>query len=154
MNDTALPAAGALAPATATTTDIAALVARLSLGVMFLAHGLMKFVTFTLPGTYAFFESVGFPGWTAYVVSPAEVLAGVALVAGFRTRLVALLSLPILLGATHLLAGLTSLTFHHSASGVSLNNPFAPIIMLLVLDMVAAVAMKTSGSRAHSGAIR
>ena len=99
MNATTLPAAGAFAQATATTTDLAALLARLSLGVMFVAHGLMKFVTFTLPGTYAFFESVGFPGWTAYVVSPAEVLAGVALVAGFRTRLVALLSLPILLGA-------------------------------------------------------
>ena len=99
MNATILPAAGAFAQANATTTDLAALLARLSLGVMFVAHGLMKFVTFTLPGTYAFFESVGFPGWTAYVVSPAEVLAGVALIAGFRTRLVALLSLPILLGA-------------------------------------------------------
>lgn len=112
MNATTLPAAGAFAQATATTTDLAALLARLSLGVMFVAHGLMKFVTFTLPGTYAFFESVGFPGWTAYVVSPAEVLAGVALVAGFRTRLVALLALPILLGAI----------VPHAAAGWSFSN--------------------------------
>lgn len=83
----------------ATRLDLATLLLRASLGTMFLAHGLMKFVDFTLPGTAAFFESVGFPGWTAYIVSPAEVLAGVALIAGFRTRLVALLSLPILLGA-------------------------------------------------------
>ena len=97
MNVTTLSSAGTLAPAT--TTDLAALLLRSSLGVMFLAHGLMKFITFTLPGTYAFFESAGFPGWAAYIVSPAEVLAGIALIAGFRTRLVALLSLPILLGA-------------------------------------------------------
>ena len=50
MNATTLPAAGTYAPATATITEIAALVARLSLGVMFLAHGLMKFLTFTRPG--------------------------------------------------------------------------------------------------------
>jgi putative oxidoreductase len=90
-------------PETATTVatrlDYAALLLRASLGTMFLAHGLLKFISFTLPGTAAFFESVGFPGWTAYIVAPAEVLAGVALIAGFRTRLVALLSLPILLGA-------------------------------------------------------
>ena len=112
MNATTLPAAGAFARANAATTDIAALLARATLGVMFVAHGLMKFVTFTLPGTYAFFESVGFPGWTAYVVSPAEVLAGVALIAGFRTRLVALLSLPILLGAI----------VPHAAAGWSFSN--------------------------------
>lgn len=35
----------------------------------------------------------------AYVVAPAEVLAGLALIVGFQTRRVALLTLPILLGA-------------------------------------------------------
>ena len=103
MNTTTLPHARAV-PSVATAastnfTDHAALLLRVGLGVMFLAHGLMKFITFTLPGTATFFESVGFPGWTAYIVSPAEVLAGVALIVGFRTRLVALLSLPILLGS-------------------------------------------------------
>jgi putative oxidoreductase len=101
MNAIPLPAFANAEPAaiSATRLDFAALLLRTSLGTMFLAHGLMKFVDFTLPGTAAFFESVGFPGWTAYIVSPAEVLAGVALIAGFRTRLVTLLSLPILLGA-------------------------------------------------------
>lgn len=81
------------------TFDYATLLLRLMLGGMFLAHGLMKFVTFTLAGTAGFFESLGFPAWTAYVVAPAEVLAGVALLAGFQTRRVALASVPILLGA-------------------------------------------------------
>jgi len=100
MNTTTLTSTNTKAAAiSATRLDYAALLLRASLGTMFLAHGLMKFVDFTLPGTAAFFESVGFPGWTAYVVAPAEVLAGIALIVGFRTRLVALLSLPILLGA-------------------------------------------------------
>ena len=72
---------------------------RIALGAMFLAHGLLKVLVFTLPGTAGFFESVGFPGFLAYVVVPAEVLAGVALLAGFRTRLVAAATIPLLIGA-------------------------------------------------------
>lgn len=72
---------------------------RVALGVMFLAHGLLKVLVFTLPGTAGFFASVGFPGFLAYIVAPAEILAGVALLAGYRTRLVAALSVPILIGA-------------------------------------------------------
>jgi putative oxidoreductase len=88
-----------------TNNDYAALVLRLALGVMFLTHGLLKFFVFTLPGTAGFFASVGFPGWTAYVVTPAEVLAGLALIAGFQTRWVALAGVPVLLGALAVHAG-------------------------------------------------
>lgn len=72
---------------------------RLALGTMFLAHGLLKIIVFTLPGTAGFFESVGFPGFLAYLVAPAEVVAGAALLVGYRTRLVAALMVPVLLGA-------------------------------------------------------
>lgn len=72
---------------------------RVALGTMFLAHGLLKFVVFTLAGTAGFFESIGLPGFLAYIVAPAEVAAGVALLIGFQTRLVSALSLPILIGA-------------------------------------------------------
>lgn len=72
---------------------------RIALGVMFLAHGLLKVLVFTLPGTAAFFASVGFPAFAAYLVVPAEVLAGIALILGFHTRLVALATIPLLLGA-------------------------------------------------------
>ena len=87
------------------TFDYAALLLRLSLGGMFLAHGLLKILVFTLPGTAGFFESVGFPGWAAYIVAPAELLAGLALIAGFQTRWVALAGIPVLLGALAVHAG-------------------------------------------------
>ena len=44
------------------TAPYAALVLRVSLGVMFIAHALLKILVFTLPGTAQFFDSVGFPG--------------------------------------------------------------------------------------------
>lgn len=73
---------------------------RLALGIMFLSHGATKIFVFTLPGTAAFFSSIGFPGFFAYIVGPAEFLAGIALIAGFRTRLISALTLPILIGAS------------------------------------------------------
>jgi putative oxidoreductase len=82
----------------ANTSDYGKLLLRIASGAMFLAHGFQKFLVFTLPGTAGFFKSVGFPGWAAYIVAPAEVLAGVALLIGFQVRWVALASLPILLG--------------------------------------------------------
>jgi putative oxidoreductase len=81
------------------TSEYGALILRLALGAMYLAHGLLKVFVFTLPGTAGFFAAQGFPAWTAYLVVVAEILAGVALIAGFQVRLVALAGLPILFGA-------------------------------------------------------
>ena len=83
----------------------AALVNRLALGTMFLAHGLLKVFVFTLPGTVGFFESIGFPGWTAYLVTLAEIAGGAALILGIRARWVAAALLPVLLGALYVHLG-------------------------------------------------
>jgi putative oxidoreductase len=81
------------------TSDYGALVLRLALGTMYIAHALLKVFVFTLPGTAGFFAAQGFPAWTAYVVVIGELLAGIALIVGFQVRLVALAGLPILFGA-------------------------------------------------------
>ena len=82
------------------TAPFAALLLRVSLGVMFLAHGLyLKGFVFTLPGTAQFFESIGLPGPLAYAVFAAETIGGIMLIAGYRTREVSLVLLPVLLGA-------------------------------------------------------
>ena len=82
-------------------TDYAALMLRIALGVMFIAHGLLKVLVFTLPGTVGFFESVGFPGWMAYLVILAEIGGGVLLLAGLGVRIVSLTLVPVLLGAAY-----------------------------------------------------
>ena len=79
--------------------ELGATLLRLALGAMYLSHAGLKIFTFTMPGTVQFFQSVGYPGWTAYAVVAAEVLAGVLLIAGIQVRAVALALLPVLLGA-------------------------------------------------------
>ncbi len=85
--------------------DAAAVVLRTTLGVMFIAHALLKYFVFTLPGTVAFFESLGLPGPLAYVTIAAELIGGALLVAGIRTRHVALALMPFVIGATWAHAG-------------------------------------------------
>ena len=70
-----------------------------ALGVMFIAHGLLKVFVFTVPGTVQFFESIGFPAPLAYVTIFAEVIGGAMILVGYQTRWVSLALVPILLGA-------------------------------------------------------
>ncbi|MDN3523060.1 DoxX family protein [Halomonas ramblicola] len=72
---------------------------RIALGVMTLAHGLMKVFVFTVPGTVGYFESLGLPGVLAYLTILAEVGGGLALILGLFTRWVSLALVPVLLGA-------------------------------------------------------
>ncbi|PVA08244.1 DoxX family protein [Thalassorhabdomicrobium marinisediminis] len=88
-----------------TNTNVGATLARLSLGVILLAHGLLKLFVFTLPGTVAFFDSLGYPAIIAYLTVFAEVVGGAALIAGLYSRLVAVLSLPVLIGSFWVHAG-------------------------------------------------
>ncbi|MFQ5785544.1 MAG: DoxX family protein [Alphaproteobacteria bacterium] len=84
------------------TAPMAALLLRLGLGVMFIAHSLLKVFVFTMPGTVQFFESFGLPGWVAYVVMAAELGGGALLILGLYARWVALALVPVLLGAAFL----------------------------------------------------
>ena len=94
-------------------TEYAALLLRIGLGAMFVAHGLLKVMVFTLPGTAGFFEQIGFPGWLAYIVAFAEIGGGILLLAGIAVRAVSAALLPVLLGAV----------FVHFGSGWVFSNP-------------------------------
>lgn len=88
-------------PAHDRATDLAAFVLRIALGTMFIAHSLiLKLFIFTLPGTAQFFASIGLPEWFAYVVFTLEAVGGFLLILGVQVRLVSLILLPILAGAT------------------------------------------------------
>lgn len=83
------------------TAPYAALLLRVTLGTLFIAHGLLlKVFTFTIPGTVSFFESIGYPGFFAYLVILGEIGGGLALILGMWTRPISLLLLPIMIGAT------------------------------------------------------
>jgi putative oxidoreductase len=82
-----------------TRIDVAALLLRSALGVMFVAHALLKYFVFTPAGTVQFFESLGLPGPLAYATIAAELVGGVLLLVGAYTRTVAFALVPVLLGA-------------------------------------------------------
>jgi putative oxidoreductase len=81
------------------TAPYAALLLRLTLGTMFVAHALLKVFVFTLPGTVQFFESLGLPAALAYATVGAELVGGALLILGIGTRWVAVALIPFLLGA-------------------------------------------------------
>ena len=80
-------------------TAFGVLLLHVSLGVMWIAHALLKLFVFTLPGTATFFESVGLPGVLAYPVFAAELMGGLALILGVYARQVSLALLPVILTA-------------------------------------------------------
>jgi putative oxidoreductase len=69
---------------------------RVSLGIMWIAHALLKLFVFTLPGTAQFFVSIGYPGFLAYPVFAVELFGGIALVLGIYARQVALALIPVM----------------------------------------------------------
>jgi len=62
--------------------DLAALILRITIGIMFLAHGLTKLLVFTPAGTAQFFASLGLPEFLAYLTIVFEIGGGICLVLG------------------------------------------------------------------------
>jgi len=80
------------------TAPYAALVLRVCLGILFLAHVSLKIFVFKPAGTAGYFASLGLPGWLAYLTIAAELFGGVFLIAGIFPRYVAIALIPLMLG--------------------------------------------------------
>ena len=96
------------------TAPYAALLLRLSMGIMFLAHVYLKFFVFTLPGFVGYFDSLGLPAIVAYGIVALELLGGIALILGIYPSLVALPLAVEMLG---------TIVFVHGANGWLFTNP-------------------------------
>lgn len=72
--------------------NLGLLIIRLTLGVLMLLHGLAKLGS-GVDGIVGMLQSKGLPGFIAYGVYVGEVLAPLALIVGFRTRLAAVILL-------------------------------------------------------------
>jgi len=91
-----------------------ALLLRLTSGFAFLLHGFyLKVFVFGMAGTVGFFESLGLPGFTAWLTVLGETLGGLMLILGLQVRLASLWLIPILLGAVWV----------HSGNGWGFGNP-------------------------------
>lgn len=78
---------------------------RAALGIMFIAHAYLKIAIFTVPGFEGFLGQVGLPTFLAWPIILAELIGGLAILAGAYARLVSLALLPLLSGAVVVHAG-------------------------------------------------
>jgi len=123
-----------------TKADYAAFLLRVTSGLFFLAHAAMKIFVFTLPGTAAFFESLGLPGFLAYLVILLEVVGGIALVIGFYGDL---LAIPL---AIDLVGAIATV---HAKNGFFFSNPHGGW-EYLAMWIVALVAVWLLGNGAFA----
>lgn len=121
------------------TAPYAALLLRVTLGLLFLAHAGLKIFVFTPSGTAGFFASLGLPGWLAYLTIVWELAGGVALILGFWPRLAAIAVIPILLGAIFSVHGAAGFFFSNPNGGWEF--PAFWIIGLIVLALTGDGAM-------------
>jgi putative oxidoreductase len=98
----------------ARTAPYAAFILRVSMGILFILHGLyLKMFVFSMAGAAGFFESLGLPGWLAWIVMLYETIGGIMLILGIEVRAVA-----VFLGL-HLLA---AAWLGHSGNGWVFSN--------------------------------
>lgn len=70
--------------------EVAITILRVFLGATFFIHGVAKFQG-GIENTVGFFESLGLPGFTAYMVALIELIGGIAIVLGVGTRIISIL---------------------------------------------------------------
>lgn len=131
-------------PSFPSSTQLGIALLRMSLGVMWIAHALLKLLVFTLPGTAQYFASIGFADFLAYPVFAAELLGGIALLLGVYARQAALALVPVMAVAAwvHLPNG-----WVHTSTGGGWEYPVfliaASISLWLLGDGAAALKRST-----------
>lgn len=95
----------------------AATLLRIALGVMYLAHGLLKLLVFTPEGTAGFFGSLGLPAFLGPLTMALEITGGAALVLGVYARWVAAALIPVLIGSVVLVHGANGWGFGNEGGG-------------------------------------
>lgn len=72
---------------------------RAALGIMFIAHAYLKIAVFGIAGFEGFLAQTGIPTILAWPIILGELFGGLAILAGFYSRLINLALLPVLIGA-------------------------------------------------------
>jgi putative oxidoreductase len=115
------------------TAPYAILILRLCLGALFIAHAMLKWRVFTLPGTVAYFKSLGLPGWFAYATIAAELGGAAFLILGIYPRYVALLLVPLILGTIITVHGKKGWLFSNKDGGWEFPAFWAAALLVVFL---------------------
>lgn len=120
--------------ASAPARDLALLLLRVGVGIVFFAHGWQKLFTNTVDGTAAFFGQVGvpLPTLSAWFATLVELGAGAALVLGVATPVAGLLLALDMLGA---------FLFVHAGNGVFVTENGWELVLALGLSSLALAVL-------------
>ena len=128
------------------TAPLGAFLLRLSLGLMWLSHGLLlKLMTFGIAGLAAWLGSVGLPPALAWPLVIAETAGGLAILLGWHGRWASLALLPVLIGATAIHAG-NGWVFSNANGGWEFPLFWAIVQGAIALLGSGAYALKPSAS--------
>lgn len=128
----------------ASTAPYGILLLRVTLGALFLAHVYLKLFVFKPAGTAGFFQSLGLPGWFAYVTIAAELVGGLALIVGFWPRLAALALVPFLIGTIVKVHGKAGFFFDRPGGGWEYPAFWAVSLVALALLGDGALALAST----------
>jgi putative oxidoreductase len=113
--------------------ELGALILRVTLGVIFFIHGLVKFQG-GIENIVGWFESIGLPGFMAYGVALVELIGGAALVIGIGTRLVSALLAILMIGATLKVKLAVGLLGNGQMAGYELDLAFLAMAVYLLIN--------------------
>ena len=131
------------------TASLAALLLRLSMGIMLIAHGFyLKIFVFTMAGASGFFASIGLPGWFAWVVMLYETIGGILMILGLFNRWNSLFQGVSLLFAAYLGHWANGWLFSSPNGGWEFPVFWAIVCFSLALLGEGKYALKTGSARA------
>ncbi|QGQ45268.1 DoxX family protein [Metabacillus sediminilitoris] len=113
--------------------EVGALILRLTLGLLFFIHGLVKFQD-GIGNTVGWFNSIGIPGFLGYVVPFVELVGGIALIIGIGTRLVSTFIAIIMIGAIFKVKLAIGLLGNGQMAGYELDLAFLAIAIYLAIN--------------------
>ncbi len=114
--------------------DLALLLARVAIGVVFIAHGWQKLFVNGIDGTAGFFGQVGIPapGAAAWFAALAELLGGVALILGLALPVAGALLIATMIGA---------FVFVHAGSGLFVDQGGFELVLTLAAGVLILVVV-------------
>jgi putative oxidoreductase len=126
------------------TAPYAALLLRVSLGIMFLAHVGLKIFVFTVPGFVGYFGTLGLPAVVAYAVIALELLGGICLILGIYASIVAIPLALEMIGTIVLAHGANGWLFTNKGGGWEYPAFWAVglVVLYLLGDGDGAMALK------------
>jgi putative oxidoreductase len=120
--------------------EAGAAIIRIFLGATFFIHGLAKFQG-GIENTVGFFDSLGLPGFTAYVVALIELLGGLALLLGIGTKIVSILFAIIMVVATFKVKLAGGFLGNGQGAGFELDLALLAMAVFLVVTNKSSLAL-------------